>query len=81
MAACLPCRKTLYEAGESGAFLSVTPVAGERMTETAIPGEVLVDAAVAERATGHLVEGAGRRQLKGFADPLPLWSLTGAAPA
>jgi len=46
-----------------------------RMADTAIPGEVLVDASVVEHAGAHRFEPAGRRQLKGFSEPMPLWSL------
>ena len=48
-----------------------------RLTDEAIPGEVLVDAAVAEGAAadGLVFEPAGRRLLKGFAEPVPVSSL------
>ncbi len=48
-----------------------------RIVDVAVPGEVLVDEAVATRATDHAFEPAGRRQLKGFAEPVRLWTLTG----
>lgn len=49
-----------------------------RIASIAVPGEVLVTAelhaAVGER-TSLRFEPAGRRQLKGFAEPVPLWSV------
>lgn len=47
-----------------------------RMAGTAVPGEVLVDAEVIERDDVHPFAPAGRRLLKGFSEPIPLWSLT-----
>jgi len=51
-----------------------------RLADLAIPGEVLADDAVrAAAAAGPLVfEGAGRRQLKGFDEPVAAYSLRGA---
>jgi adenylate cyclase len=49
-----------------------------RMADIAIPGEVLVDAAVVSLSGGLQFDQAGRRQLKGFRDPVELWSLTKA---
>lgn len=48
-----------------------------RLTDEAIPGEVLVDAAVADGvvADGLAFEAAGRRMLKGFAEPVRVSSL------
>jgi class 3 adenylate cyclase len=48
-----------------------------RLVDTAIPGEVLVDASVAEEAKdeGLSFEPAGRRQVKGFDAPMTVWSL------
>jgi class 3 adenylate cyclase len=48
-----------------------------RLVDTAIPGEVLVDASVAEEAKddGLSFEPAGRRQVKGFDAPVTVWSL------
>ena len=46
-----------------------------RMADLAVPGEVLVDEATAHRALTHRFDGAGRRQLKGFADPIALLAL------
>lgn len=46
-----------------------------RIVDVAVPGEVLVDEAVSSTATDHSFAPAGRRQLKGFVDPVRLWSL------
>jgi class 3 adenylate cyclase len=54
-----------------------------RLVDAAIPGEVLVDAAVVDTMAGHAegpdgastFEPAGRRMLKGFADPVRVWTL------
>ncbi|MFN8020324.1 MAG: adenylate/guanylate cyclase domain-containing protein [Acidimicrobiales bacterium] len=53
-----------------------------RIADVAVPGEVLVDQAVVDavRTDPHVrieidVEPAGRRQLKGFAEPVRLWSI------
>jgi adenylate cyclase len=56
-----------------------------RIADLAVPGEVLVTEGV-ERAAldpdGLLAfEPAGRRSLKGFAEPIPLWSVTRSRPA
>ncbi len=48
-----------------------------RITDAAVPGEVLVDEAVAQAAATDRFEPAGRRQLKGFAEPVTLLSLRG----
>lgn len=45
-----------------------------RMVDIAVPGELLVNEATAVSA-GLLFEPAGRRLLKGFAEPVRLWSL------
>ncbi|MFO7281607.1 MAG: adenylate/guanylate cyclase domain-containing protein [Thermoanaerobacterales bacterium] len=53
-----------------------------RLAATAIPGEVLVDAAVAEALADDeelAFEPAGRRMLKGFDRPVTVWSLDPAA--
>jgi adenylate cyclase len=44
-----------------------------RLVDAAVQGEVLVDEAVAEAVGG--LEPAGRRQLKGFDEPVRVWSL------
>jgi adenylate cyclase len=48
-----------------------------RLVDAAIPGEALVDASVAEalEVEGTSFEPAGRRLLKGFAEPVAVWSL------
>lgn len=46
-----------------------------RMADIAIPGEVLVDTGVTVRAPQMHFAQAGRRQLKGFREPVDLWSL------
>lgn len=46
-----------------------------RIVDAAVPGEVLVNEAVTRAAPQLRFEAAGRRQLKGFAEPVRLWSL------
>lgn len=46
-----------------------------RIVDVAVPGEILVNDAVVRRADGLRFDPAGRRQLKGFAEPVRLWSL------
>jgi adenylate cyclase len=48
-----------------------------RLADLAVPGEVLVDAAAAEAARGApvVLEPAGRRLLKGFDEPVEVYSL------
>jgi adenylate cyclase len=48
-----------------------------RIVDVAVPGEILVNEAVIARADGLQFEPAGRRQLKGFSEPVRLWSLSG----
>lgn len=48
-----------------------------RIADTAIPGEVLVDASIAGQVPERSFEPAGRRSLKGFSAPVRLWTLTG----
>ncbi|MGZ6945612.1 MAG: adenylate/guanylate cyclase domain-containing protein [Acidimicrobiia bacterium] len=56
-----------------------------RIADLAVPGEVLVTEAVERVARGVdpelAFEAAGKRLLKGFADPIPLWSVTRSRPA
>jgi class 3 adenylate cyclase len=47
-----------------------------RIADIAVPNEVLVDAEVQSRATAFAFGQAGRRLLKGFNEPITLWSLT-----
>jgi adenylate cyclase len=61
---------------------SVVNVAS-RIADLAVPGEVLVTEVVRDVAVdqGSLVlEPAGRRMLKGFSEPVPLWSVTRSRP-
>jgi len=46
-----------------------------RLVDLAVPGEVLVDGHLVEAAPSVPVEPAGRRVVKGFADPVHVWSL------
>ncbi len=54
-----------------------------RLADLAIPGEVLADDNVrSAAAAGPLVfESAGRRQLKGFDEPVPVYSVLAVTPA
>jgi adenylate cyclase len=51
-----------------------------RLVDAAIPGEVLVDGTVVDAVddTRMAFEPAGRRMLRGFADPVAVWSLARA---
>ncbi len=55
-----------------------------RIADLAVPGEVLVTEAVENAAPENdgrfRFEPAGRRSLKGFAQPIPLWSVTRSRP-
>lgn len=53
--------------------------AAARIVDAAVSGEVLVTADVVGDAAQHEFEPAGRRALKGFAEPVRLWSLLPAA--
>jgi class 3 adenylate cyclase len=64
----------------SGDYFGPTVNLAARLAEQAVPGEVLATPDVAHTADGVHVEPAGRRLLKGFADPVTLVSIT-AAPA
>ncbi len=46
-----------------------------RIVDVAVPGEVLVNEAVTLKASSLSFSPAGRRQLKGFVEPVRLWSL------
>jgi class 3 adenylate cyclase len=56
-----------------------------RIADLAVPGEVLVTEDIERAAVGANspfgFEPAGRRMLKGFAEPIPLWSVTRSRPA
>ena len=57
-----------------GDYFGPTVNLAARLADQAVPGEVLVNDAVAEAA--HRPVGvAGRRMLKGFSDPVAVWSL------
>lgn len=61
---------------------SVVNVAS-RIADLAVPGEVLVTEMVEAEAAAESslrFEPAGRRMLKGFAEPVPLWSVTRSRP-
>jgi class 3 adenylate cyclase len=47
-----------------------------RIADQAIVGEVLVNEAIVSTVAGRTFEPAGRRSLKGFSEPVRLWSLT-----
>ena len=46
-----------------------------RIADIAIPGEVLVNDAIAAAAPDRTFEPAGRRSLKGFGEPVRVWPL------
>jgi adenylate cyclase len=52
-----------------------------RLTDHAVPGEILVDTGVRESSDSDDIdfEPAGRRQLKGFDEPVPVYSLSRGA--
>jgi adenylate cyclase len=56
-----------------------------RIAAVAVPGEILVTDELIQGATATETsiefEPAGRRSLKGFAEPIPLWSVTRSRPA
>lgn len=60
----------------AGDYFGPTVNLASRLAEQAVPGEVLATPEIAEAARGHHVEPAGRRLLKGFAEPIALVSLT-----
>lgn len=47
-----------------------------RIVDTSVPGEVLVEQGVVANAPQQQFLPAGRRMLKGIADPVQLWSIT-----
>jgi class 3 adenylate cyclase len=53
-----------------------------RLVDAAIPGEILVDSSVVEASQdeGLCFDPAGRRLLKGFDDPVAVWSLVRVCP-
>ncbi len=60
---------------EAAAVDLVSEHGGRLVKLIAVPGELLVNSAVTTRVAGLAFEPAGRRQLKGFAEPVPRWSL------
>jgi class 3 adenylate cyclase len=58
-----------------GDIYGVSVNRASRMADIAVPDEILVDSEVVARAGGRWFEPAGRRQLKGFREPVALWSL------
>lgn len=46
-----------------------------RIADIAIAGEVLVNDTIASTVASHVFEPAGRRSLKGFAEPVRVWTL------
>ena len=62
--------------GRGGDYYGSVVNLAARIAALAVTGEVLVDVATAENATGINFEPAGRRMLKGFPDPVSLLSIT-----
>ena len=65
--------------GRGGDYYGSVVNLASRTADIAVPNEILVTEAVllgAREDTGLTFEPAGRRQLKGFDDPVPLWSLS-----
>jgi adenylate cyclase len=52
-----------------------------RLVDEAVPQEVLVTAEVVTAATGCSFQPAGRRMVKGFHDPVAVWSLSSIGPS
>ena len=52
-----------------------------RLVDEAVPQEVLVTAEVIAVATGCTFQPAGRRMVKGFHDPVAVWSLSSVEPS
>lgn len=59
-----------------GDFFGPTVNLAARLADAAVPGEVLVPVGTAGGADGITLETAGRRSLKGFAEPVSVASLT-----
>lgn len=65
--------------GRGGDFYGPVVNLASRIADIAVPDEILVTGELVEAATGDTAltfEPAGRRQLKGFDEPVPLWSLS-----
>ncbi|MBU3689085.1 MAG: hypothetical protein B7C54_05660 [Acidimicrobiales bacterium mtb01] len=58
-----------------GDYFGSTVNLASRLVDQAVPGEILVTRELAEQS-GHSLEPAGRRMLKGFAEPVAVYSLT-----
>lgn len=68
--------------GRLGDFFGPVVNLASRLVDQAVPGEVLADAGVHGQITGPFrCEPAGRRMLKGFAEPVPVVSILRAGPA
>lgn len=61
--------------GVGGDYYGEVVNLASRIADQAVPGEVLVDSQTAAAADEHDFELAGRRQLKGFAEPVALAAL------
>ena len=67
-------------AHEHGAVVGSTPNLAARLQDLARPGEVVIDEATRHLAGGSfLLEDGGEHRLKGFADPIMIWRVKGAA--
>ena len=65
--------------GRGGDYYGSVVNLASRITDIAVPKEILVTADLVDAAASDpdlRFEPAGRRQLKGFDDPVPLWSLS-----
>ncbi|MEY4223320.1 MAG: hypothetical protein RIS33_254 [Actinomycetota bacterium] len=58
-----------------GDYFGSTVNLAARLVDQAVPGEILVTRELAEQS-GHTLEPAGRRMLKGFSEPVAVYSLT-----
>jgi class 3 adenylate cyclase len=59
----------------SGDYYGSVVNVASRLADVAVPGELLVTRAVVDAGTTFEFEPAGRRQLKGFPEPIAVWSL------
>ncbi|MBK5289239.1 MAG: adenylate/guanylate cyclase domain-containing protein [Acidimicrobiia bacterium] len=65
--------------GRGGDFYGPVVNLASRITDIAVPDEILVTEELMETAKSEAdldFEPAGRRLLKGFDEPVPLWSLS-----
>ena len=58
-----------------GDYYGSTVNLASRLADEAVPQEVLVSSSVVEAATDCAFLPAGRRKIRGFADPVPAWSI------